>query len=165
MPLVTYLITFSCYGHRLHGHPDGSVDRHHRTPGTPHLQPDSRWLAQATRTMKHPAYTLDAAHRAVVLDALRQCCLRNDWELHAAHVRPTHVHVVVVAPPGPEKLLHALKSAASQRLNALEPESADRKRWARHGSTRWLWEPHHVRAAIKYVVEEQGPALAVYQAE
>src|SRR5258707_11092904 len=25
-----------------------------------------------------------------------------------------------------------------------------RKRWARHGSTRWLWKPENVSAAIRY---------------
>ncbi len=106
---MTYLITFSCFGHRLHGHPEGSVDRHHRTPGTPALQPDSAWLAQSTLLMKHLAYTLDAQRRHIVLEALRQSCQQNAWTLHAAHVRPTHVHVVIEAQPQPEKLLQALK--------------------------------------------------------
>src|SRR5258708_1343807 len=41
--------------------------------------------------------------------------------------------------------------------------SAEResKRWAGHGSTRWLWKPENVSAAIRYVVYGQGgPCLA-----
>jgi len=38
-------------------------------------------------------------------------------------------------------------------------------RWARHGSTRWLWNPPHVSAAIQYVVAEQGDAMGVFEAQ
>ena len=43
-------------------------------------------------------------------------------------------------------------------------EEPDRRRWARHGSTRWLWEREHASAAIRYVVDPQGEAMAVFQA-
>ena len=42
-------------------------------------------------------------------------------------------------------------------------EEPDRRRWARHGSTRWLWKPQHVSAAIQYVVAEQGDAMSVFE--
>lgn len=42
-------------------------------------------------------------------------------------------------------------------------ESPARKRWARHGSTRYLWQPAHVEAAIRYVVHKQGAPMAVYE--
>jgi hypothetical protein len=38
-----------------------------------------------------------------------------------------------------------------------------RKRWAHHGSTRWLWKPQHVSAAMQYVVAEQGEAMSVFE--
>src|SRR5690348_16423695 len=38
-----------------------------------------------------------------------------------------------------------------------------RKRWARHGSTRRIWEAQSVLAAILYVVDEQGEAMEVFQ--
>jgi hypothetical protein len=37
------------------------------------------------------------------------------------------------------------------------------KRWARHGSTRWLWKPQHVSAAMLYVVAEQGDAMSAFE--
>jgi hypothetical protein len=56
----------------------------------------------------------------------------------AAHVRTNHVHAVVEAQVRPEKILHAFKSYASRNLNRLGVDEPNRKRWARHGSTRWL---------------------------
>ena len=45
------------------------------------------------------------------------------------------------------------RAAALTRMSLDEP---NRKRWARHGSTRWLWKPQHVSAAIQYVAAGQG---------
>jgi len=60
--------------------------------------------------------------------------------------------------------MNDLKSYASLCLNQIELDKPDRKRWARHGSTRWLWEPEKVSAAIRYVVDEQGERLAGLEA-
>ena len=38
------------------------------------------------------------------------------------------------------------------------------KRWARHGSRRWLGKDQDVLEAIRYVVEEQGEPMAVFLA-
>ncbi|MEX2261154.1 MAG: hypothetical protein WD696_04345 [Bryobacteraceae bacterium] len=37
------------------------------------------------------------------------------------------------------------------------------RRWARHGSTRYLWTTEEVSAAISYVVSRQGDPLAVFE--
>jgi hypothetical protein len=42
-------------------------------------------------------------------------------------------------------------------------DEPNRKRWARHGSTRWLWKSQNVEAATHYVVSEQGDAMSVFQ--
>jgi len=44
-------------------------------------------------------------------------------------------------------------------------DAPNRKRWARHGSTGWLWKSEQVSAAIQYVVAEQGEAMAVFNAD
>jgi len=31
------------------------------------------------------------------------------------------------------------------------------------GATRWLWKPENVSAAIRYVVDEQGEPMAVFE--
>ena len=59
--------------------------------------------------------------------------------------------------------MNDLKSYTSRCLNHTGLDEPGRKRWARHGSTRWLWEAAHVSAAIRYVVDQQGEAMSVFQ--
>ena len=164
MPIpLAYLITFTCYGTRLRGDEDGSVDRDHNIPGTAFLPPKpSRVLAQQER-MNQEARTLDREERDWVLDSIRNVCAQRGWVLWAVHVRSTHTHLVVAAPDPPEKVLNDVKAYASRTLNRANRDGADRRRWARHGSTRYLWKPENVQAAIRYVVREQGKAMAVWE--
>jgi len=162
---MVYLITFTCYGCHLHGSDSGSVDRNHNSPGAPILEEDSARIAAAAERMDQRAYALDFTRREAVLQAIREVCQHRGWRLLAAHVRTTHVHAVVEAEAVPERVMSDLKVYASRHLNQLGLDSADRKRWTRHGSTRWLWRPQHVSAAIQYVVEEQGEAMSVFVAE
>jgi hypothetical protein len=57
------------------------------------------------------------------------------------------------------------KAYASRRLNGMSLDEPKRKRWARHGSTRWLWKPQHISAAMQYVVAEQGDALSAFESD
>ena len=107
---------------------------------------------------------MDAPRREAVLRALQGACRCREWALLAAQVRTNHVHAVVRAEAKPEKVLNALKAYASRLLNHLELDATGRKRWVRHGSPRWLWKGEQVEAAIRYVVNEQGESMAVYQA-
>lgn len=134
---MTYLITFACYGYHLHSDESGSVDRKHSLPGN---------------------------RREAVLAAMVQRCSDRDWSLLAAHVRTNHVHLVVEGDVRPERIMNDLKSYASRCLNRLRLDEPGRKRWARHGTTRWLWQPQSVSAAVRYVVEEQGDPMAVFEA-
>jgi REP element-mobilizing transposase RayT len=161
---VVYLITFACYGCHLHGDPSGSVDRHHNLPGGPLLEADPRLLQAELRSMDQPPYRLNLSRRRTVLDALLDRCRQQEWKVLAAHVRTNHVHLIVEAEARPERIMNDLKSYASRCLNQKGADEPDRKRWARHGSTRWLWKPEHVSAAIRYVVEEQGEPMAVFRA-
>jgi REP element-mobilizing transposase RayT len=161
-PPMRYLITFSCYGAHLHGQASGSVDRDHNVYGNPIAEPSARRVAFESELMDQPPYLLNTVHRTTVLDALHQGCLRRGWSLWAAHVRTTHVHAVVESEDRPEMVMNALKSYASRSLNLLE---AERKRWTRHGSTRWLWKDEDVQEAIRYVVLGQGEAMEVYLRE
>jgi len=115
--------------------------------------------------MNHPPYELDGDSRAVVLQVLKEVCRHRGWNLLAAHVRSNHVHVVAEAEVPPEKVMNDLKAYASRALNQLSREESGRRRWARHGSTRWLWKDQDVREAIRYVVEEQGEPMAVFVGE
>jgi len=61
-------------------------------------------------------------------------------------------------------MMNDFKSYGSRCLNRLNPEEGDRKRWARYGSTRWLWKSEQVSAALHHVVEEQGEPMALFEA-
>lgn len=112
--------------------------------------------------MNQAPYSLDRDGRAAVLEATQEVCLQRGWNLLAAHVRTNHVHVVVEAEVRPEKVMNDFKSYASRGLNRLGRDGSGRKRWARHGSTRWLWKDKDVQEALRYVVEEQGEPMAVF---
>jgi REP element-mobilizing transposase RayT len=113
--------------------------------------------------MDQPPFQLDENCRVVVLAAIREVCKHRGWSLLAAHVRSRHVHVVVNALPPPERVMSDFKAYASRRLSEAGLDGRDRKRWARHGSTRYLWKPEHVEAAIEYVVHHQGEPMAVFE--
>ena len=106
-----------------------------------------------------PGGHVGAEERAVVLKAIRQHAAHRGWVLHPVHVRSNHVHVVVEADVRPEKVMTQFKGRASRALNRSEWRE---RRWAYHGSTRYLWETREVEAAVEYVVHQQGPTMAVY---
>ena len=111
------------------------------------------------RLMCAPPYNLDPKRRRAVLETIQEVCVFRSWDLLAAHVRTEHVHVVVSASRSPEIVMRDFKVYASRRLNQAEE---DRKRWARHGSTVYLWTHDAVKNAIEYVVERQGQAMEVF---
>jgi REP element-mobilizing transposase RayT len=160
---VIYLITFAGYGRHLHGSESGSVDIEHNVPGTPILEVDSARAAAERQRMDQAPYDLDQRRRDAVLEAIQEVCAHRGSRLLAAHVRSNHVHTVVEAEVPPERVMSDFKAYASRRLNRMRLDEPGRKRWARHGSTRWLWKPQHVSAAIQYVVGEQGDAMSVFE--
>jgi REP element-mobilizing transposase RayT len=160
---VTYLITFACYGCRLHGDPSGSVDPTHNMPGTPLLEADSARLAFEGQRMYQAPYHLDQIRRQTVLESIQEVCAYRGWNLLAVHVRSNHVHTVVQSEVPPERVMSDFKAYASRRLNRLGLDAPKRKRWARHGSTRWLSKPQHVSAAVQYVIDEQGDPMSVFE--
>ena len=159
---MRYFVTFACHGAHLHGDESGSVDRHHNRFGTRTLDANPRRAAAERHNMNQPPYEMDTARRRVVLESLQEVCGHRGWNLLAAHVRSNHVHVIVEAEVPPERVMNDFKAYASRTLKRLEGDERSRRRWARHGSTRWLWKDQDVREAIRYVVEEQGEPMAVF---
>jgi len=115
--------------------------------------------------MVQEPYLLDALRRQVVSVTLAEVCRCRDWIMLATHVRTNHVHVVVSADCKPEQVLNAMKAYSSRALNRAGLDDPCRQRWARHRSTRYLWTGDAVRAAIRYVVDEQGEAMGVFEAK
>ena len=93
-------------------------------------------------------YLLDHANRTFVLESIKEVRSQRDWPLIAAHVRTNHVHTVAESEVHPDKIMNTFKAYASRRLNAVEGCKADRRRWAHHGSTKWLWKDDSVRDAF-----------------
>jgi len=155
-----YLITFATYGSHLPGD-NAIVDRNHNVPGAPYAELYEGRLNRSKRLMRYLPYLLDERRRRIVLAALQEVCQFRDWSLMAAHVRTNHVHVVLDSTAKPEQVISTFKAYASRALNRIEPTS--RRHWARHGSTRYLWNHKAISAAIAYVVEGQGVAMAVFE--
>jgi REP element-mobilizing transposase RayT len=117
------------------------------------------------RLMDQSPYNLDTSRREGVLASIRERCRDRQWRLLAGPVRTNHFHIVVEGDARPERIMNDLKSYTSRCLNGLGLHEPNRKRWTRHGSTRWLWERESVSAAIRYVVDEQGERMAVFEAK
>src|SRR5438034_1087872 len=128
---LAYFITFHCYGSHLHGAEPGSVDRNHRAYGSRYVPPDATRLSAAEAVMDQEPYLLDPSGRYTVLQSIQQVCAHRGWTLVAAHVRTTHVHVVVEAGQPPEAVMHDFKAYATRLLNHGERKT---RRWSRHGS-------------------------------
>ena len=94
---ISYFITFTSYGARLHGNETGSVDRLHNLPGSRLLEADERRASAAKALMGQAPYELDARRRELVLQAMVEACSHRGWLLFAAHVRTNHVHAIVGA--------------------------------------------------------------------
>jgi REP element-mobilizing transposase RayT len=161
MSSTAYLITFGCYGQWLPGE-NGAIDRRRNVFGTRLDQPNDALTRRSRQLMKAGEYRLDGTRREIVLSAIKSVCEYRGWHLFAAHVRATHVHVVVGASTRPEDVMRAFKAYASRELS-LDP--GETRRWMRHGSTRYLWTRAHLNAAIHYVVCEQGEAMACVSTE
>ena len=156
---VAYLITFTTHGTWLHGDTRGSVDPEHNEFGSPVLAGDEAKEREEFNRQKQPSTTLDRDARRAVQDTVMEVAQHRGWHVHALHVRSNHVHVVVAAPCEPETVMGDFKSYATRRLRDQGLVDAERRVWARHGSTRYLWDDESVRLARRYVVDGQGEAI------
>lgn len=127
---------------------------------TPLLPIDEAREQAAREKMTQPPYNLDAAARDVVCQAVIAISAERGWNLWAVHVRSNHVHVVIQAEREPGRIMSDLKARASRDLTCAGYDTADRRRWTRHGSTKHLFHEEDVAAKIRYTLDEQGPRMA-----
>jgi REP element-mobilizing transposase RayT len=160
---LAYHITFTCYGNRLHGDASGTTSRRYfNSPGGERIPYKPGLVLTEREMMIQPPYELDTTRRKIVLDAIIGTCARRGWSLYAAHVRSTHVHVLVYSILKPERVMNDLKAFASKRLNESGLDDKCRKRWARHGSTMYKWTDAEVEAAFHYILRQQGAPMEVF---
>lgn len=162
---LAYFITFTTYGTWLHGTTkgSGSVDGQHNVFGTPFLEPNPEQERQARAAMVQPEYVMGAEERAIVCRAIVELAKERGWKLWAVHVRSNHVHTVISAKRDPDRITSDLKARASRNLTAAGFDSAERRRWTRHGSTRHLFSEEEVEAKICYTLDEQGERMACHE--
>ena len=127
------------------------------------MEADPKRVSAERQRMDQPPYGMDTSRRETVLACLLERGSERHWSLLGAHVRTNHVHMVVEAEARPERVRNDLQAYASRCLNRKGLDEPARKRWARHGSPRWLWQRENVSAAIRYVVDEQGDPMAVLE--
>ena len=160
---LAYLITFTTYGTRLPGEERGWVHRLQNRYQTPYPTAEPKLMYAMEARLGECPYTLGALHRPPVLAAIKEACIYRGWQLEAAHVRSRHIHNVVGASADPEFVLNTFKSYSSRKLNRAGLDPGRCRRWTRHGSTKYLWTPESLAAAIHYVIEEQGDPMSVYK--
>ena len=156
---MTYLLTFGCYGCWLPGDVRGTVDRKRGQHRGGVLAPSPALAAHSAHLMNGPAFRLNHAEAAIVLEVTHEVCAYRGWVLRASHVRSTHVHLVVTTAAEPKQVIADLKAYASRRLNQT---SGVAHRWSRGGNAARLSSDPAVKAAIDYVTRGQGTPMAVW---
>ena len=159
---MTYLLTFACYGTYIPGARKDVVSRKRNQIGDPYVMLNPGLASNCTGAMREPPYILDKPCGEAVLEAMISVCKFRGWHAHCIHARTTHVHAVVTANQEPERMLIDFKAYASRSLNETRLDAPNRIRWARHGSTQYLWDEPSIAAAIRYVACDQGEPMALY---
>ncbi|MGH7243498.1 MAG: transposase [Phycisphaerales bacterium] len=157
IPPLGYLLTWTCYGTRLHGDERGTVDKSHNLIDTPTLAHDDRRRTIMFKALSDEPYLLSDRSRQVIDETIRMHCTIRMWSLHALNVRTTHVHVVVSCPENipPEKAMDQFKAWGTRRLREEGLAGSEARVWTEHGSTRWLNNEEGFRGAINYVLNRQ----------
>jgi len=153
---IAYLLTFRTFGTWLHGDLRTSIQRG-RDPhfGTLRLDPHVPLAEKMAAERKQQAIILTMAQRNCVENSIREVCDFRGYDLRATNVRTNHAHAVISALVKPEKIINDLKVNATRKLRS-EGLIGDEKVWSRGASTRYLWKPAHVEAAVEYVLYSQG---------
>ncbi len=160
---LAYLITFTTYGARLHGDARGSVDEYHNELGGPFVPPNARLVRLNAESMRYPPYLLQTEeHRQVVIQAVTSASRKRRDQLVAAQSRTNHVHVVTRSNcSDPRRLTQVLKQTASRHLRRAGCD-VHPHRWARGGSSRYIWTTESLDRAIDYVLNEQGSRMSFH---
>ena len=151
---IAYLLTFRTYGTWHHGDSRGSVGRDGTTNvfGAPMIQPRDTFVSEMKHEQAQPPFTLNADCRRLVETAIREVCSVRSYVLRAVNIRSNHGHAVASADCNPEKIVNEFKAYSTRRLRETNAVDRDRKIWSRGASTRYLWKPRHVIAAVDYVL-------------
>jgi hypothetical protein len=138
------------------------VDEKHRAFGGPVLAGNPLREPYWRMHLKEPPWFLDEETQPTTLEAILTVCNNRGWFAHGIHVRTTHVHAVVSGGAAPEKMLADFKAYATRAIRSTKPGDQRRRYWTHHGSTRYIWNEVSLKAAIDYVLNQQGTIMAHY---
>ncbi len=116
------------------------------------IQPSVPFVESMRDRQAHPPFTLNVKQQKLVTETISEVCTFRRYFLRASSVRTNHVHVVSSAAVKPEKIVNDLKAYSTRKLREESEVPADLRIWARGASTRYLWKPKHVLAAVDYVL-------------
>ncbi|OGT50457.1 MAG: hypothetical protein A3F17_00870 [Gammaproteobacteria bacterium RIFCSPHIGHO2_12_FULL_41_15] len=157
-----YLISFRTYGTWLHGDDRGSVTKLNNQYGTPFAKPSKTLHRYNSNRLQNIPIFLAPNNQVIVLNSIKTTCEAFNWQLHAAHVRTNHVHVLLSGYQMPERIMMQLKVRATRMLMCSCAYFKDKKIWSRHGSTKYIFRDNSILSAMRYVVDEQGERLACW---
>jgi REP element-mobilizing transposase RayT len=150
---IAYLLTFRTYGTWLHGDDRYSVGRTKTNRyGGPKIAPSVPLKEVMIGKSPQAAFLLSDSDRQLVEQAVTEVCSYRGYLLRALNVRTNHAHCVVSFSTKPEKIVNDFKAYSTRLLRKEWHASANKKVWARGSSTRYLWKPRHVQAAVDYVL-------------
>ena len=150
---IAYLLTFRTYGTWLHGDDRGSVRRNgNNIYGGPRIVPSIPLKEEMQNVRKGPPFLLDLQQRKCIEAAVIEVCEFRKYRQRAINVRTNHAHAVISATVKPEKIVNDFKVYATKALRSERLVSIEQKIWSRGASTRYLWKPRHVQAAVDYVL-------------
>ena len=118
-------------------------------------------------SMRQKPARLSSTQRDFVDEAIREVCSHREYLLYALNIRSNHVHAVISKSLDPEKIVNDLKAYSTRRLRLEGTIPANSKVWSRGASTRYLWKPRHLEAAVDYVLFSQGddPFGTIYEVQ
>jgi len=157
MPI--YHITFHTYGTWLTGDERGSVKVPQNRPTQPKLDHQPHLVAHIQNQMRQQPVQLGSALRASVEASIVGVCAYRKWMLHAINVRQNHVHAVVSAPCGADKIRDDFKAYATRHLRQKQLVEQGETIWAEGGSGRIVTSLAELESVIEYVRFGQGPDL------
>ena len=158
-----YLITFRTYATWLHGDERLSVDPRNNVYGTPRIKSNPGLQQAMQKACKEDAFVLNGDHRNTVLQSLLKTCAYKHWRVYAAHIRTNHVHAVLQCDIAGKKAVSIIKAYATRVLKNNYSSLSQRKNfWSERSSARPIFGPEKLPFAMHYVIEEQGPKMALY---
>jgi REP element-mobilizing transposase RayT len=156
-----YLITFNTYGSWLHGDDRGSTQRRPVDGESGRHLKSTRLREYRRELMTQAPMVLTTEQQQVVSDAIIEECTFRNWDLLEHCIEDKHCHIAVSGQKEPEEMMRMFKATATRKLREQGMVDKDRKVWARHGSTRYLWTEVSVGEACKYVQAHRTRRISV----